>query len=63
MKCQHCNQNEATTYFKQNINGKVTEMHLCEDCARELGVMSDFSPESFLRIRSSAICSARVSLQ
>lgn len=47
MKCQHCNQNEATTYFKQNINGKVTEMHLCEDCARELGVMSDFSPESF----------------
>ena len=47
MKCQHCNQNEATTYFKQNINGRVTEMHLCEDCARELGVMSDFSPENF----------------
>lgn len=22
-------------------------MHLCEDCAKELGVMSDFSPESF----------------
>ena len=47
MKCQHCNQNEATTYFKQNINGHVTEMHLCEDCARELGVMNDFSPENF----------------
>lgn len=47
MKCQHCNQNEATTYFKQNINGHVTEMHLCEDCARELGVMNEFNPENF----------------
>lgn len=47
MKCQHCNKNEATTYFKQNINGKVTEMHLCADCARELGVMDSFSPENF----------------
>lgn len=47
MKCQHCNKNEATTYFKQNINGQITEMHLCEDCARELGVMSSFSPENF----------------
>lgn len=47
MKCQHCNNREATTYFKQNINGKVTEMHLCEDCAKELGVMDSFRPESF----------------
>ena len=47
MKCQHCNQNEATTYFKQNINGHVTEMHLCEDCARELGVMNEFNQENF----------------
>lgn len=47
MKCQHCNKNEATTYFKQNINGEVTEMHLCSECAKELGVLDDFSPESF----------------
>ncbi len=47
MKCQHCNKNEATAYFKQNLNGNVTEMHLCEDCAKELGLMSDFSAESF----------------
>ena len=38
MRCEHCNQNEATTYIKQNINGKVTEMHLCRDCAEKLGV-------------------------
>lgn len=47
MKCQHCNKNEATTYIKKNINGDVTEMHLCSDCAKELGVMEEFSPESF----------------
>lgn len=46
MKCQHCNQNEATTYFKQNINGEVTEMHLCSDCAREMGLMDSFMPEN-----------------
>lgn len=47
MKCQHCNHNEATTHIKKNVNGNVTEMHLCSDCARELGVMEEFSPESF----------------
>ena len=34
MRCEHCNQNEATTYIKQNINGKVTEMHLCREVRR-----------------------------
>ncbi len=47
MKCQHCNHNEATTHIKKNVNGNVTEMHLCSDCARELGVMEELSPESF----------------
>ncbi|MBQ8533960.1 MAG: UvrB/UvrC motif-containing protein [Clostridia bacterium] len=37
MKCQKCNAAEATAYIKQNINGKVTEMHLCSDCAASLG--------------------------
>ena len=49
MKCQHCNENEATTYIKKNINGNVTEMHLCSDCVKELGVMDEFSPESFFK--------------
>lgn len=42
MICQHCNQNEATTHIKKNINGKVTQMHLCSHCAEELGVMDEF---------------------
>lgn len=46
MKCQHCNQNEATTHIKKNINGHKEEMHLCQDCARELGVMEDFKMPS-----------------
>ena len=37
MKCQHCGMNEATYYCRSNINGKVTEVHLCPDCAEKLG--------------------------
>ncbi|MCC8073321.1 MAG: UvrB/UvrC motif-containing protein [Clostridiales bacterium] len=42
MLCQHCNKNEATTYVKKNINGQKEEMHLCSECAKELGVMDEF---------------------
>lgn len=37
MKCEHCGRNEATFYCKENINGQVSQIHLCHDCARELG--------------------------
>ena len=37
MKCQNCGRNEATYYYKSSINGRVTETHLCADCARKLG--------------------------
>ena len=33
MKCDRCGKNEATFYYKSNINGRVTETHLCPDCA------------------------------
>ena len=36
MKCERCGRNEATFYFKSNINGKITEQHMCDVCAREL---------------------------
>lgn len=42
MLCQHCNQNEATTHIKKNINGQHQELHLCSHCAKELGVMDEF---------------------
>lgn len=37
MKCQHCGMNDATFYYKSNVNGRITERHLCADCARALG--------------------------
>ena len=33
MKCEKCGNNEATYYYKTNINGKITERHLCPECA------------------------------
>ena len=36
MLCQHFGVNEATTYYKQNVNGQVSEMHLCSACAQKL---------------------------
>ncbi len=47
MKCQHCNEREATTHIKKNINGNKSEMHLCSECAAELGVAEEFAPENF----------------
>ena len=37
MKCERCGRNEATFYYQSNINGKVTQVHLCHACAEELG--------------------------
>ena len=36
MLCSKCGKKEATVYYKQNINGKVTEGMYCADCAEEL---------------------------
>lgn len=33
MLCQKCKKNNATYHFKQVINGKTTESHLCSECA------------------------------
>lgn len=42
MKCSHCHNNEANTHITRVINGKREEMHLCSECAKELGVMEEF---------------------
>lgn len=39
MKCEHCGKNEATFFYKSNVNGTITEVHLCPNCAEELGYM------------------------
>ncbi|MGQ9630344.1 MAG: UvrB/UvrC motif-containing protein [bacterium] len=38
MKCQVCHKNEATFHFTHVINGKVTEVHVCQACADEKGI-------------------------
>ena len=43
MKCDRCGKNEATFYYKSNINGRVTETHLCPDCARAMGYAGSMS--------------------
>lgn len=37
MLCSKCHKNEATVFYKQNINGEVREYALCSHCASEGG--------------------------
>jgi len=37
MKCQKCGSNEVIFHYSSNINGCVTETHLCSQCAIESG--------------------------
>ncbi|MBQ6999166.1 MAG: UvrB/UvrC motif-containing protein [Clostridia bacterium] len=43
MLCTHCNNKEATFHCKTVSNGKTTEMHLCSECAHELGFAEKYS--------------------
>ena len=36
MLCEKCNKNIANVYLKNNINGNMTESHLCSSCAGEI---------------------------
>ncbi len=42
MLCQKCKKNQANTHVKQIINGKLTEMDLCSDCAAKMGFTTSF---------------------
>lgn len=37
MKCDKCKKNEANFHKVSNINGKVSEIHLCSECAKQNG--------------------------
>ena len=37
MKCENCGKNEVTFVYRSNINGKISEKHLCSRCAEEQG--------------------------
>lgn len=37
MLCQSCGKKTASTHIKTIVNGKLTEYHLCADCAQQKG--------------------------
>ena len=37
MKCQNCGKKEVNFHYSTNINGCVTETHLCSECAAKSG--------------------------
>ncbi|QIB27179.1 UvrB/UvrC motif-containing protein [Caloranaerobacter azorensis] len=51
MLCDDCGKREATMHFTKIINGDVTELHLCEECAKnhkEFDFDASFSIHNFL---------------
>ena len=44
MKCEKCNEREATFFYSSNYNGRKSERHLCAECAREEGFGEMLSP-------------------
>lgn len=38
MKCEKCQQRDATIHLTQTRQGQTSEHHLCEPCAREIGI-------------------------
>ena len=49
MICQNCGKNEINFHYTSNINGCVTEMHLCSACAAKAGYNPErvFEADSF----------------
>ena len=44
MLCDNCKKREANVRYSENINGKVRELNLCEECSQKLGIgHMDFS--------------------
>ncbi len=44
MLCDNCGKREANVRYTEDINGKVRELHLCEECSKKLGIgQMDFS--------------------
>ena len=41
MRCEMCQQKEATVHLKQAAEGQVREVHLCPDCAAQKGLDVD----------------------
>lgn len=46
MKCENCGKNEVTFVYQSNVNGHVTEKHLCSECAEKLGYTQQIAAHS-----------------
>ena len=42
MLCQNCKTRQANTHIRQVINGELTELDLCPECAAKLGYENAF---------------------
>lgn len=45
MKCENCGKEEVNFHFTSNVNGNITEKHLCAECAAKLGFADKMTPE------------------
>lgn len=43
MKCENCGRNDAAFYYRFNVNGRVTQAHLCAACAQKLDCGSEWN--------------------
>ena len=41
MFCNVCHKNEATVHLTEIIDNQITELHLCEECARQKGAQME----------------------
>ena len=46
MKCENCGKNEVTFVYQSNVNGHITEKHLCSECAEKLGYTQKLAAHS-----------------
>ena len=46
MKCENCGKNEVTFVYQSNVNGQITEKHLCSECAEQLGYTQRLAAQS-----------------
>lgn len=46
MKCENCGKNEVTFVYQSNLNGRITEKHLCSECAEKLGYTQKLAAHS-----------------
>jgi protein arginine kinase activator len=42
MNCENCGKGEVNFHYTSNINGNITEKHLCAECANKLGYVGRF---------------------